>query len=104
MRENEITHSTSVIGVFLNHVPSQLEHICQAIRIADLEELGAAVHKLKGSCTMFGATKMAELCLEIERGNGNLDALYSALINEFNNVAANLRCPQPSHDNLAART
>jgi signal transduction histidine kinase/CheY-like chemotaxis protein/HPt (histidine-containing phosphotransfer) domain-containing protein len=101
--EHEITHSTSVIGVFLTHVPAQLEHIGQAIQLADLEELAAAVHKLKGSCTMFGATKMAELCFELEKGNDNLDSLYLALMNEFKNVATNLRRPQLTHSKLAAR-
>ncbi len=99
----EITHSTSVIEVFLTHVPGQLEHIGQAIQLKDLEELSAAVHKLKGSCTMFGAMKMAELCFDIEKTNGNLDALYSALKHEFKNVATELRPPQPGHNNLATR-
>ena len=95
VRENEITQSTSVIGVFLTHVPGQLEHIGQAIRLADFGELSVAVHKLKGSCTMFGATKMAELCFELEKGNHDLDILYSALLNEFDNVATELRQPRP---------
>ena len=86
----DVYRSESVVCAFMTHVPQQLDRIEQAIRGADANELSQAAHRLKGSCKMFGATKMAALCLEIERGTGDRHELHAALVSEYGNVTASL--------------
>jgi signal transduction histidine kinase/DNA-binding NarL/FixJ family response regulator len=85
-----VNRSPNVVRVFMKYVPGQLERISQAIASGNGEELVQAAHKLKGSCTMFGATRMAQLCLNLERGKGEPGALCSALVAEHASVLTEL--------------
>ena len=87
----EVTRSPNVVRVFLNHVPSQIERIERAIQSADAEELAQAAHRLKGSCAMFGAVKMAELCRKLERALDDRDTLYRDLVAEHSKVVAEVQ-------------
>jgi CheY-like chemotaxis protein len=86
----EVLRSAAVVRVFKNHVPEQLERIRCAISAANREELAQAAHRLKGSCTMFGAPRMAELCLKLERGVGDFDQLFAELVKAHEQVLAHL--------------
>ncbi|HEY5957770.1 MAG TPA: Hpt domain-containing protein [Polyangiaceae bacterium] len=87
--------SSNVIRAFLRHVPAQLERIEQALSSSDPNELKEAAHKLKGGCSMFGATRMAELCRQLEMGEGDFQALHQSLLREFQVVCASLPKPPP---------
>jgi len=82
----EVPRSPTVVRVFKTHVPEQLDRISQAIKSSDGHELSQAAHRLKGSCTMFGAPRMADLCLNLERGNGDPHALFAMLVQEHEHV------------------
>lgn len=86
----EVPRSAAVVRVFKAHVPEQLERIRRAISAASREELAQAAHRLKGSCTMFGAPRMAEICLDLERGTGDATILIDRLVEEHEGVLAQL--------------
>ncbi|MFW6050922.1 MAG: response regulator [Myxococcota bacterium] len=58
--------SAKVVGLFLEHVPVQVATIEKAVADRDPEALRASAHKLKGSSSAIGATRMAELCKRIQ--------------------------------------
>jgi len=82
----EVHRSATVIRVFMNHTPQQLERIQQAIQCSNVQELTQAAHRLKGSCMMFGAARMAQLCLDLERGTGDPNALFVTLTEEHSQL------------------
>lgn len=86
----EVVRSPGVVRVFQQTVPAQVERIVQAVRSRDTEALSRAAHKLKGGCSMFGAAKMAKLCLSLEQQAGDLDALCEALVAEHARVLGEL--------------
>ena len=86
----DVYRSAGVVRAFMNDVPQQLERIKQAVRCADREEVSQAAHRLKGTCLMFGAPGMADVCLNLERGSGEPNALYAALVAEHARVCAEL--------------
>jgi signal transduction histidine kinase/CheY-like chemotaxis protein len=86
----DVHRSENVVSAFMTHVPQQLERIEQAIRGADSKELSQAAHRLKGTCLMFGAPRMADVCLDLERGNGDPHTLCEALNDEHARVLAEL--------------
>ena len=61
----DVHRSAAVVHVFKTHAPQQIERIRSAIDSSDDNELSQAAHRLKGSCTMFGAARMAKVCLDI---------------------------------------
>jgi HPt (histidine-containing phosphotransfer) domain-containing protein len=86
----EVHRSATVVRVWKTHAPEQLERIGRAVETADRQELTQAAHRLKGSCTMFGAVRMADLCLNLERGSGDPNALLADLKEEYERVQLQL--------------
>jgi CheY-like chemotaxis protein len=94
----EVVRSRGVVRVFLKTVPAQLERIVQAVRTRDTAALSQAAHKLKGGCSMFGAAKMANLCLNLEQRVGDLDATCEALLAEHARVLVELESTAESRE------
>lgn len=67
--------------LFLEDCPKQMSMVRAAAREGDARALERAVHKLKGSCSMFGARKAADaaLCVEIAARTGELAKAQAAL-------------------------
>ncbi|MBV1906822.1 MAG: Hpt domain-containing protein [Pseudomonadales bacterium] len=67
----------------------------------DIEQLGRQAHTLKGSCSNMGASSMAEMCSELERGAKNnildgmeevmqeLSTLHFAVLDEIKELRLN---------------
>ncbi|MDH4318625.1 MAG: ATP-binding protein, partial [Desulfobulbaceae bacterium] len=56
-----------VIKVFLGSLPARLQQLERAMLNNDFESLRLVAHTLKGSCSQFGAVRMAALCYRIEQ-------------------------------------
>jgi PAS domain S-box-containing protein len=55
-----------IIGTFLRDAPALLKTIRAALEHEEAEELRRAAHTLKSNGRIFGATRLAELCQELE--------------------------------------
>jgi two-component system, sensor histidine kinase and response regulator len=88
--------SAKVVGLFLEHVPTQLAAIQAAVGAGDAEGLRQSAHKLKGSSAAVGAHRMADLCKRLQElgESGDVGAApgpLSALSEEYAEVAGLLR-------------
>jgi PAS domain S-box-containing protein len=80
-----------VIELFLDDAPARLETMREGLAGAEANTIGKAAHALKGGCHYVGATKMAELCNELEDLSRagvveGMEAHLSALEREFDRV------------------
>lgn len=66
-----------LIGLFLADSPPRLNEIESAMTAGDAKGVEKAAHALKSSCANLGATRMAELCRQLEQ-SGRSGALDSA--------------------------
>jgi two-component system, sensor histidine kinase and response regulator len=87
-RSAEPPPTEGVRRVFLRSVPEQIGELEQALARSDERQRAASAHKLKGGCLAVGASRMASLCLELERGRGDGVALCAELRRELAAVAA----------------
>jgi CheY-like chemotaxis protein len=73
--------SHKVIELFLRLIPGQLEALRRAAEQADAVQLRAQAHKLKGSCSSIGASRMAALseALQTQAEAGGASATVSAV-------------------------
>lgn len=55
-----------LIAMFADTTPTLLAEIRQNARSGNLQAMGKAAHKLKGSCVSLGAERMAEICMELQ--------------------------------------
>ena len=55
-----------LVDTFLRDAPALLETLRRALENAEAPELRRAAHTLKSNGRMFGATRLAELCQELE--------------------------------------
>lgn len=61
-------------------------------KAGDAETLGATAHSFKGSCSNMGATRLAQLCHELEqRSNQKSIVGFEALVAEIEHEFANIR-------------
>lgn len=61
-------------------------------KAGDAETLGATAHSFKGSCSNMGATRLAQLCHELEqRSNQKSIEGFEALVAEIEHEFANIR-------------
>jgi CheY-like chemotaxis protein/HPt (histidine-containing phosphotransfer) domain-containing protein len=74
-----VKRSAAVAKVFLKYVPGQLDALGAALTGGNSEALRAAAHKLKGSCSMVGVPRMAEVCAALEAGESDSAALFAEL-------------------------
>ena len=84
-----------LIEIFLRTAPSDIEKAAAAVRNSDAPDLEHAAHKLKGSCSNLGATRLRDLCQRLEKigRDGPLqDAseLMAAVEEEFGRVRMEL--------------
>ena len=85
-----------IADTFLRDVPALLETLRGALENAEAQELRRAAHTLKSNGRMFGATRLAELCQELEATaqTGALvgaDELVARIDAEYARVAAALQ-------------
>ena len=52
--------------LYLDLADEILGQVCSAMEVGDLEQLSQACHKFKSSSANVGATKMSDLCQQIE--------------------------------------
>jgi HPt (histidine-containing phosphotransfer) domain-containing protein len=55
-----------LVDTFLREAPALLETLRGALEAADAQQLRRAAHTLKSNGRVFGATRLAELCRELE--------------------------------------
>lgn len=87
-----------LIDMFGSTTPAMLAEIRQHADSGDLAAMGAAAHRLKGSCVSLGAEHMANICKELQhKGESNdpagvndmvekLETLYPATFNALKNI------------------
>jgi len=85
-----------LVDTFLRDAPALLETLRGALENADAQELRRAAHTLKSNGRMFGATRLAELCQDLEATaqTGALvgaDELVARIDAEYARVAAALQ-------------
>ena len=86
---------SSVVQDFLAETPALVD----ALRVAaDRVEAQRAAHTLKGLAATFGATDLADLCLQAESLDGVADraAITAAIATEHERVARALRAVLPA--------
>ncbi len=88
--EDKPERSPAVVRAFTTHVPIQIARIEHAIATSNADELRQAAHKLKGSCVVFGATPMAEICRQLEGGSGDPLQLHKLLVQGYEALRATL--------------
>ncbi|MBM4135036.1 MAG: Hpt domain-containing protein [Nitrospira sp.] len=93
----------NLVAQFLEEAPRRLADIRTALRRAQAVELRRAAHGLKGSCNNMGATRLARVCLQLQRCGdaGDLtgaEPLVALLDAEFETVGALLTAETMSHE------
>jgi HPt (histidine-containing phosphotransfer) domain-containing protein len=85
-----------VIDLFLGDCPGVMNRLRLAIESADAEQVRQNAHRLKSGSANLGATRMAELCRELEQLGrsgtlGDAAALLARVETEFRQVVAALQ-------------
>jgi HPt (histidine-containing phosphotransfer) domain-containing protein len=57
----------ALVADFRREVPDELARLGQGLADADLETASRSAHRLKGTCLMLGASRMAGLAGDVER-------------------------------------
>jgi two-component system, sensor histidine kinase and response regulator len=70
-----------LISVFLESAPRDIEKMRIALGAKDPDKLAGAAHSLKGSCSNLGASRLRDLCQQIENHgrSGYLDEVFKLL-------------------------
>ncbi len=55
-----------ITNVFLQSLPARIEQLQDAVDQKDYLEVKSIAHKMKGSCSQFGAVTLVSLCLKLE--------------------------------------
>ncbi len=82
----------AVIDMFLSNSNNRLLALNDAIKAHDAEAIFRIAHAIKGSCSMLGGTKCAELCKAIEEGANqsfatDVQRLSDLLTNELSEMS-----------------
>ena len=91
----ELLHK--LVNMFVDTVPDALGKLRQLHNSEELQNLSREAHRLKSSCSSLGATRMGELCHQIERdaleptSGSNLGSLISELEHLYPEVTSELR-------------
>ncbi len=64
---------TKLVDAFLHKSPDDLRQLREAVAAGDSEAVRRAAHGFKSSCANMGATKLAELCKELEQAGRAAD-------------------------------
>jgi CheY-like chemotaxis protein len=77
-----------IAKVFLKSLAQRIKHLQSAVEKKDYSELKSIAHKLKGSCSQFGATTLLEICLQAETINNDQEMEDNAQLVENIKLAA----------------
>jgi two-component system, sensor histidine kinase and response regulator len=85
-----------LIPIFLESAPPDIEKMRIALGAKDADGLAGAAHSLKGSCSNLGASRLRDLCQQIENHgrSGSLDEVFKLLESvdqEFGRVTSELQ-------------
>jgi signal transduction histidine kinase/DNA-binding NarL/FixJ family response regulator len=94
--DHDITRSPAIVRAFLKHVPTQIERLRSALDANNADEVKEVAHLLKGSCRMFGAKRMADLCYELEQGVCEPNHHYELVQAEYALVVTRLEVTEGS--------
>lgn len=73
-----------LIDMFGSTTPDMISKIRQHADSGDLAAMGAAAHRLKGSCVSLGAAPMADICKELQhKGESNDGSNIATMIDEL---------------------
>lgn len=74
-----------VLHDFGSHIQADMAKLTGMLANSDLVNAARSAHRMKGSCSMVGAIRMADICAAIEQAaqNGNMDGTQAGL-NELN--------------------
>jgi CheY-like chemotaxis protein len=92
-----------LIGIYLDTTPPSLETLEEAVSKGDCPSVHMTAHTLKSSSANMGATKLAELCRQLEAAaaDGNLQsgpALIAQIRDEYNIVSVALASDSKDDD------
>ncbi len=81
--------------LFLEHAPPLYEAIIKSVAERDNEAVLRAAHSLKGSCSTFGAPRLAHVCKEIESAAkaddvASIEAYLGVFEEEYNAVCLDI--------------
>ena len=93
--EGEPDILNELIELFLDDVPPHLKTLQEAVEGKDASSIERIAHTLKGSCGNMGATRMVELCEELQDASSSEDlsralGLLGRLEAEFKHVRTTL--------------
>jgi HPt (histidine-containing phosphotransfer) domain-containing protein len=70
-----------LIDIFVVSAPERLAEMRRAVNASDAQGLLISAHMLKGSCSTFGASPLAEVCARIEEASdGNMEAAAELIV------------------------
>jgi two-component system sensor histidine kinase/response regulator len=58
---------TQMLEMFIREIPERCAQIVEALRASDLHRVRTLAHKLRGSCQILGAKRLAHLCAAMEQ-------------------------------------
>jgi PAS domain S-box-containing protein len=64
---------SGLVGIFLRDAPAQLAALDEAVKGGDWPSVKGLGHTLKGSCSVVGASKMTEICAELQEAGASED-------------------------------
>src|ERR687889_737818 len=65
-RTQEPDKLARIVGLFIEDVPLRLDELRQALERGEAQKVEETAHMLKGGSGYMGATRMAEICAEIQ--------------------------------------
>jgi HPt (histidine-containing phosphotransfer) domain-containing protein len=87
-----------VVGLFLRDTPGLLRHLRQALERGDTAVAWTTAHNLKSSSAFVGATRMSQLCAELETLGRRND--LAPAVERFKEIEAEYRRLEPALDSL----
>lgn len=92
MFEGDLTMAAEFRQRFMGRLDREMQGLCLAAEHAEWTHLGALAHRLKSSCRIVGAMRMAHTCEAIETGIASLpgDHLHT-LVRTLRDQAADLK-------------
>jgi two-component system sensor histidine kinase/response regulator len=84
--EPGVQRSQAVLKIFLQHVPTQLEEVRQAVESGNPIRVRQTAHKLKGGCLAVGVSRMAAVCKALEPNPPDARRQLELLVFEFSRV------------------
>jgi PAS domain S-box-containing protein len=101
LRTGDADFTAELVDVFLHDAPPLLEALRGALEEAEAEHARRAAHTLKSNAELFGATRLAELCRELEAtarsgSLGGTAELAAGIDAEYARVDAALRQRLPA--------